>query len=81
VHHERTVIKDEAGQEANADLWTTCYTARELALLSARAGLVVDHIWSVEPGHYERRAPTIETAELLVVGRTASYAARAPQLQ
>lgn len=81
VHHERTVIKDEAGQETDADLWTTCYTPRELALLSARAGLVVDHIWSVEPGHYERRAPTIETAELLVVGRTAPYAAGGPQLQ
>ena len=81
VHHERTVIKDEAGQDADVDLWTTCYTARELALLTARTGLVVDDIWSVEPGHYERRAPTIETAELLVVGRTAAFAAGRPQLQ
>ena len=28
--------------EAEVDLWTTCYTARELALLVERAGLVVD---------------------------------------
>ncbi len=80
VHHERTVIKDEAGREAEVDLWTTCYTARELALLTERAGLVVDHIWSVDPGHYERREPTIETAELLVVGRSAPYATDGPQL-
>ncbi|MEY2459415.1 MAG: hypothetical protein QOG30_1245 [Acidimicrobiaceae bacterium] len=71
VHHERTVLKDEAGRDADADLWTTCYTARELQLLCDRVGLQVDAVWSVEPGRYERRAPTIETPELLVVGRKA----------
>jgi len=68
VHHERTVIKDEAGVEAEVDLWTTCYTARELGLLVERAGLRVDHIWSVDPGNYSRSEPNIETSELLVVG-------------
>jgi SAM-dependent methyltransferase len=71
VHHERTVIKDEAGTEAGADLWTTCYTARELRLLCDRAGLHVDAVWSVEPGRYRRELPTIETPELLMVGRKA----------
>jgi hypothetical protein len=74
VHHERTVIKDEAGQEAEVDLWTTCYTARELGLVAARAGLVVEAIWSVNPGDYVRREPTIDTAELLMVGRRARVA-------
>jgi SAM-dependent methyltransferase len=69
VHHERTVIKDEAGTDAEVDLWTTCYTARELRLLCANAGLEVDAIWSVEPGKYARLEPTIETPEFLVVGR------------
>jgi cyclopropane fatty-acyl-phospholipid synthase-like methyltransferase len=69
VHHERTVLKNEAGSETEADLWTTCYTARELRLLCDRAGLHVDHVWSVEPGHYEREPPTIESPELLLVGR------------
>ena len=69
VHHERTVIKDEAGTDAEADLWTTCYTARELRLLTARAGLAVDAVWSVTPGAYERTPPTIESPELLIVGR------------
>ena len=69
VHHERTVIKDEQGTDADADLWTTCYTARELELLAERAGLTLDAIWSVNPGDYQRRAPTIETAELLITGR------------
>ena len=69
VHHERTVIKDEAGTDADADLWTTCYTPRELRLLTDRAGLVVDAVWSVTPGAYARTPATIESPELLVVGR------------
>jgi SAM-dependent methyltransferase len=69
VHHERTVLKSEAGDDADADLWTTCYTARELQLLCDRVGLHVDAVWSVEPGRYQRRPPTIETPELLLVGR------------
>jgi len=68
VHHERTVLKSEAGVEADADLWTTCYTARELGLLCDRAGLAIDAVWSVEPGRYERQPPTVESPELLVVG-------------
>jgi SAM-dependent methyltransferase len=72
VHHERTVIKNEAGREADVDLWTTCYTARELRLLCDRAGLRVDAVWSVEPGRYERQPPSIETPELLVIGHRAA---------
>jgi len=69
VHHERTVIKDEAGTDADADLWTTCYKPRELRLLTDRAGLVADAVWSVTPGAYARDPATIESPELLVIGR------------
>jgi len=68
VHHEHTVVKDEHGVDAPAELWTTCYTPRELRLLFDQAALEVDALWSVEPGRYERAQPSIETAELLVVG-------------
>ena len=71
VHHERTVLKDEQGRDLEADLWTTCYTARELGLLFERAGLAVDAIWSVEPGTYARVEPTVETPELLVLAHRA----------
>ncbi|MGI8661745.1 MAG: SAM-dependent methyltransferase [Acidimicrobiales bacterium] len=72
VHHERTVVKDETGAEAEADLWTTCYTPRELTLLVERAGLIVEAIWSVEPGRYERAVPSAETPEHLVVASATS---------
>jgi SAM-dependent methyltransferase len=69
VAHERTTIKDEEGRDAEADLWTTCFTPRELRLLAASAGLDVEHLWSVDPGAYAERPPDLEHAELLVVAR------------
>ncbi|HEX8802643.1 MAG TPA: methyltransferase domain-containing protein [Acidimicrobiales bacterium] len=67
VNHERTTVRDEAGAEAEVDLWTTCFTPRELRLLAARAGLAVRAVWSVTPGAYAPARPTIETPELLLV--------------
>jgi SAM-dependent methyltransferase len=67
VAHEHTEVRDESGVARPAELWTTCYTPRELRLLAERAGLRVDAVWSVDPGRYERAAPTVDTAELLVL--------------
>jgi SAM-dependent methyltransferase len=69
VNHERTVVKDESGRDAEVDLWTSCYTPRELRLLVTAAGLEPVSIWSVEPGDYARRAPGVDLAEFLVVAR------------
>jgi len=67
VNHERTIVKDEAGREAEVDLWTTCFTPRELRLLAADAGLEVRHLWAVTPGAYATDPPSIDTPELLLV--------------
>jgi SAM-dependent methyltransferase len=67
VSHERTEIRDADGRAAEVDLWTGCYTPRELRLLCARAGLAVDSISSVEPGAYGTAPPTVETPEFLVI--------------
>jgi len=67
VNHERTTVKDEAGVEAEVDLWTTCFTPRELRLLAAAAGLDVRAVWSVAPGAYAADPATIDSAELLLV--------------
>lgn len=69
VNHERTVIKDEAGTDAEVDLWTTCFTPRELRLLVARAGLTLEELWSVRPGEYGPNPPDIDHEEFLVVAR------------
>lgn len=70
VNHERTVVKNEAGDEAEFDLWTSCFTPRELRLLCARSGLHVEHVYAVTPGDYDRRPSDIEHPEFLVVART-----------
>ena len=67
VCHEATEIRSESGEVAPADLWTGCYTPRELRLLMAQHGFVVDSISSVEPGAYGFAAPTTESPEFLVI--------------
>lgn len=69
VHHELAVLKDEAGRETQRDLWTACFTPRELRLLLRAAGLEVVAVWAVEPGDYARRPADTEHPEFLAVGR------------
>ncbi len=67
VSHERTEVKNPAGATAEVDLWTGCYTPRELRLLAAVHGLRVDSISSVEPGRYGTDPPTTESPEFLLL--------------
>ena len=67
VAHEHTELRDEAGRAVPAELWTTCFTPRELRLLAAATGLGVDAVWSVEPGAYAASPPSVETAEFLLL--------------
>jgi SAM-dependent methyltransferase len=67
VNHEHTSIRSPEGAEVGTELWTTCFTPRELRLLAMRSGLAVRDIWSVTPGEYARRDPDIEHPELLLV--------------
>jgi hypothetical protein len=67
VNHERTSLKDEHGAEVPFDLWTTCFTPRELRLLAGTAGLHVRHVWSVTPGAYGPARPSTDTPEFLLV--------------
>lgn len=70
VNHEQTSLKDEAGHDHPAELWTTCWTPRELRLMCALSGLDVDEIYSVTPGKYGRSAPTVESPEFLLLARS-----------
>ncbi len=67
VNHEHTEIKSETGESKTVDLWTGCYTPRELRLLAASHGLTVDSISSVEPGAYGSDPATADTAEFLLI--------------
>lgn len=69
VNHEHTTLKDEAGRETPAELWTSCFTPRELRLLARSAGLEVVAVHGVTPGAYRPGPPTIECPEFLLVAR------------
>lgn len=67
VNHERTELRSPEGEVISHDLWTTCFTPRELRLMASIAGLDVEAVYSVAPGDYARRAPTITSPEFLLV--------------
>lgn len=69
VLHEVATLRNPAGDEQPFDLWTTCFTARELALLAALHGVDVRGIHGVAPGRYATTPPTLDDPELLLVGR------------
>jgi SAM-dependent methyltransferase len=70
VNHEHTTIRSPEGVEAPAELWTTCFTPRELRLMAMRSGLRVRDLWSVTPGDYARRAPDLDHPEFLMIAVT-----------
>jgi SAM-dependent methyltransferase len=67
VNHEVATLRGADGSEAEFDLWTTCFTARELRLLAAAAGLTVDGVHGVTPGDYAPRPPAFDRPELLLL--------------
>ena len=69
VNHERAVVKNEEGEDAEFDLWTTCFTPRELRLTAERAGLAVRGVWAVAPGAYGRTPPDLGHPEFLLVAQ------------
>ena len=71
VNHEHTEVRSETGEPKTVDLWTGCYTPRELRLLCRTAGLEVRSVNSVEPGSYAAATPSVETAEFLVIASRA----------
>jgi ubiquinone/menaquinone biosynthesis C-methylase UbiE len=68
VNHEWAEVRNPFGQPATFDLWTTCFTPRELRLMAARAGIAVQAVWSVSPGSYGDRPPDLDHPEFLLVG-------------
>jgi SAM-dependent methyltransferase len=70
VNHEITVVRNPAGEERTVDLWTGCYTPRELRLLARECGLSVEAVHGVDPGAYRPGPATVETSEFLLIAST-----------
>lgn len=69
VLHEVATVKGPEGDERAFNLWTTCFTARELELLASRVGLEVEGLHGVTPGRYSATSVTLDDPELLLLAR------------
>ena len=67
--HEHTEIISEDGIKAPTELWTTCFTPRELHLLAMATGFTESAVSSVDPGHYGTTDPSGESSEFLLTAR------------
>jgi SAM-dependent methyltransferase len=67
VNHEVATVRDPSGNERPFDLWTTCFTTRELDLLARTAGFAKHSVSGVRPGAYGNARPGFEHPELLLV--------------
>lgn len=67
VSHEVTQVRNPAGEAVLVDLWTGCYTPRELRLLLGAHGFRIDAVYSAEPGRYSHSVPSTESPEFLVL--------------
>jgi SAM-dependent methyltransferase len=73
VLHEVATVRGPDGNEAPFDLWTTCFTARELELLARGAGLDHVEVHGVTPGAYARQRPRLDHHELLLLARSGQF--------
>lgn len=67
VSHEVTEIRNQEGAAQTVDLWTGCYTPRELRLMLSACDFEPHSISSVDPGSYVEGPATTESSEFLVV--------------
>jgi len=67
VNHEHTEVRDEAGRAVPAQLWTTCFTPRELRMMARLVGLTPLTVHGVTPGGYGAFEPTVDEPEFLLV--------------
>ena len=69
VNREQTTVRSPSGEQRAAELWTTCFTPRELRLLARAVGLEPVAVHGVTPGDYGPRPPSVDRPELLLVAR------------
>lgn len=67
VNHEWTTVLDPAHHARTTELWTTCYTPRELRLLARVVGLRIEGLYGVTPGDYGPHPPDVDRPEFLLV--------------
>lgn len=66
---ERTTVRDPRGRERPAELWTTCFTPRELRLAASAVGLEPVAVLGAGGRRWAEAPPTLDDPELVLVAR------------
>ena len=69
---ESTEVRDQSGRALSTQLWTGCYTPRELRLLARQHDLGRVRIHGVEPGSYGQAEPSTDLPEFLLLAERVS---------
>jgi SAM-dependent methyltransferase len=72
VNKEDIEIMNSKSEKKKAVTWTTCFTPRELRLMTQSVGLIVKNIWSVKPIEYKLLPCDIENPEFLLLAEKAT---------
>lgn len=75
LHYCSAEVRGPDGAARTFDLWTQCYDVAQLRMMAAGAGLVVEGVYGVEPGRFERKAPGLRDPELLLLAAKPHLAA------
>ena len=67
VSHEWTKLMNPDDEEREAEIWTVCYTPRELRLLTRAVGLEPIAVYGVTPGGYGPNPPNLDCPEFLLI--------------
>lgn len=67
TYKEISQVIGEDGSTKTFQMWNSCFTPREMKWIANGAGLNPLHVYGVSPGSYERRAPTKDDPELLLI--------------
>ena len=70
TRHEHTEVRNPAGRALATELWTTCFTPRELWMMAEMAGLEPLHIRSVHSGEdWKAESLVADHPELVLLAR------------
>lgn len=69
IAHEHTAVHNPDGELREVELWTGCYTPRELRLMAEIHGLGDVAVYGAEPGAYGTLPPAVDLPEHLLLAR------------
>jgi SAM-dependent methyltransferase len=69
IYQESVEVIGADGSTKTFEMWSSCYTPRELEWIANGAGLDPEAVYGIAPGDYTRAAPSFDHPELLLIAK------------